>query len=150
MTATTKLPEQPIKLRGEEAGFTLLELLVVLGILAVLATIAVPRVLNYLGGAKSDAAAVQIERLGTVLDLYRLDVGRYPSEEEGLTALIELPAETKGWNGPYLKKREMLLDPWGRDFVYQQPGEHGDYDLLSLGADAQEGGDGEDRDIVSW
>ncbi|MDX1401818.1 MAG: type II secretion system major pseudopilin GspG [Kiloniellales bacterium] len=133
-----------------EGGFTLLELLVVLAILSVLAALAVPRVLNYLGSAKTDAAAVQIERLGTVLDLYRLDVGRYPSEEDALGALMTRPPEAKGWNGPYLKKSEMLLDPWGRQFVYRHPGEHGDYDLVSLGADGQEGGEGEDRDTVSW
>ena len=136
--------------RHGERGFTLLELLVVLAILGVLATMAVPRVLAYLGSAKSDAAAVQIERLGTTLDLFRLDVGRYPSVEEGLTALVERPGSLERWNGPYVKKREMLLDPWGQIYAYRVPGEHGDYDLFTLGADRSEGGDGEGRDVVSW
>lgn len=131
-------------------GFTLLELLVVLVILGVLATIATPQVLKYLGGAKTDAAAIQVQKLGATLDLYRLDVGRYPVEEEGLTALLRRPAEASRWNGPYLKKRDMLIDPWGNPFDYRVPGEHGEYDLVSLGADGAEGGDGEDQDVVSW
>ena len=139
-----------LKRRDAQRGFTLLELLVVLAILGVLATMAVPRVLAYLGTAKSDAAAVQVQRLGTTLDLFRLDVGRYPSAQEGLTILVERPEGLEGWNGPYLKKREMLLDPWGRIYAYRVPGEHGDYDLYSFGADQTEGGDGESRDVVSW
>lgn len=135
--------------RGE-AGFTLLELLVVLAILGVLATIAAPRVLGYLGGAKSDAANIQIERLSSALDLYRLDTGRYPTEQSGLLALVERPDDSRNWNGPYLKKREMLLDPWGRQLSYRQPGEHGEFDLYSYGADGREGGEGEDRDVVNW
>jgi len=136
--------------RSMQQGFTLLELLVVLAILGVLATIAVPRVLGYLGSAKSDAAAIQLERLGSTLDLYRLDVGRYPSELDGLSALFERPGDTPRWNGPYVKRREMLLDPWGRPVLYRQPGRRGAYDLSSLGADGAEGGEGEDRDLVSW
>lgn len=136
--------------RAGEGGFTLLELLVVLAILGVLATMAVPRVLAYLGTAKSDAAAVQIERLGATLDLFRLDVGRYPRAEEGIDALVERPGDVTGWNGPYVKKREMLLDPWGQTYAYRVPGEHGDYDLFTLGADQAEGGEGEARDVVSW
>lgn len=144
MTDTVREKEQP------ESGFTLLELLVVLAILGVLATIAVPRVLGYLGGAKSDAAGIQIERLSSALDLYRLDTGRYPVESNGLLALVEQPDDSRNWSGPYLKKREMLLDPWGRMLSYRQPGEHGDFDLYSYGADGLEGGEGEDRDVVSW
>ena len=134
----------------KQAGFTLLELLVVLAILGVLATIAVPRVLGYLGSAKSDAAGIQIERLSSALDLYRLDVGHYPAEQVGLQALLERPDDSTNWGGPYLKKREMLLDPWGRQLVYNLPGEHGEFDLFSFGADGTEGGEGEDRDVVSW
>jgi general secretion pathway protein G len=125
-------------------------LLVVLLILALIAAFAVPRVMNYLGGARSDAAAIQIERLGGILDLYRLDTGHYPTTEDGLQALIEAPADATGWNGPYLKKADSLVDPWGRPYEYQSPGSHGGYDLFTLGADASEGGDGEDADHTSW
>ncbi len=133
-----------------EAGFTLLELLVVLVILGLLAAFAVPQVFNYLGGAKADAARIQIRNLGTVLDLYRLDVGRYPSSAEGLTVLVERPANAPGWNGPYVKQPAMLTDPWGRAYQYRAPGRHGDYDLFTLGADNAEGGDGDDADATSW
>lgn len=133
-----------------QRGLTLIELLVVLLILALIAAFAVPRVLNYLGGARSDAAAIQIERLGGILDLYRLDVGRYPGTDDGLQALLEQPAGADRWNGPYLKKAESLKDPWGKPYEYRAPGEHGDYDLFTLGADGAEGGDGEDADVVSW
>ena len=136
--------------RRRPRGFTLLELLVVLAILSFLALIAVPQVLNYLGGAKSDTAAIQVQQLGATLDLYRLDAGGYPSEEQGLDALFDRPADAERWNGPYLKKRAMIDDPWGNRFVYRFPGEHGDYDIYSLGADGQEGGEDEDQDLVSW
>ena len=131
-------------------GFTLLELLVVLVILGLLAAVAVPQVLNYLGGARTDAAALQIQQLTLTLDLYRLDTGRYPNQQEGLDALMEQPVAAKVWNGPYVKKEEMLVDPWGNRFIYRRPGEHGDYDLFSLGGDGEAGGEGEDRDVVSW
>lgn len=133
-----------------QRGMTLIELLVVLLILALIAAFAVPRVMNYLGGARGDAAAIQIERLGGILDLYRLDTGHYPSTEDGLEALLEAPAQAAGWNGPYLKKADSLIDPWGRPYEYQSPGSHGAYDLFTLGADASEGGEGEDADHTSW
>ena len=136
--------------RRVAAGFTLIELLVVLAILSLLAFVAVPQVLKYLGRAKTDAAQIQIQSLGATLDLYRLDVGGYPSEDYGLDALIERPADAERWNGPYLRKREMLIDPWGRPYVYRQPGEHGEFDLYTLGADNAEGGEGENRDVTSW
>ncbi len=132
------------------AGFTLVELLVVLVIIGLLASLVAPRVIKYLGGAKSSTAQVQIERLSGVLDLYRLEIGRYPSEGEGLLALLEAPSDAAGWNGPYLKKAGALDDPWGNPYVYRRPGEYGEYDLYSLGGDGQEGGEGEDRDITSW
>ena len=122
----------------------------VLAILSLLAFVAVPQVLKYLGRAKTDAAQIQIQSLGATLDLYRLDVGGYPSEDYGLDALIERPADAERWNGPYLRKREMLIDPWGRPYVYRQPGEHGEFDLYTLGADNAEGGEGENRDATSW
>lgn len=131
-------------------GFTLIELLVVLAILGLLALIAVPQVLKYLSAAKTDTAQLQIQQLGLTLDLYRLDVGRYPTEEQGLEAMLTRPPDAERWNGPYLRKQEMLLDPWGNPFAYRIPGEHGEYDLLTLGADESEGGEGEDQDVVSW
>jgi general secretion pathway protein G len=134
-----------------QTGFTLVELLVVLAILGLLAAIAAPQVMRQLGGAKSDAAAIQLEKLGGVLDLYRLEIGAYPSTSEGLTALVDKPtASVPSWNGPYLKNREALTDPWGRPYQYRAPGEHGEYDLWSLGADGKPGGDGENRDVASW
>jgi general secretion pathway protein G len=131
-------------------GFTLIELLVVLVILGLLAAFAAPQVLNYLGRAKTDAARAQVQNIAGILDLYRLDVGSYPSQQDGLAALLEEPAEAPRWNGPYVKRRDALMDPWGRLYVYRFPGDHGAYDLYSLGADNGEGGDGEDQDVTSW
>jgi general secretion pathway protein G len=136
--------------RSRERGLTLIELLVVLLIIAMIAAFAVPRVMNYLGGARQDAAKIQISRLSGILDLYRLDVGHYPSTADGLDALLEQPTDADRWNGPYLKKADSLTDPWGRPYEYRAPGEHGDFDLYSLGADGADGGDGEDADVVSW
>lgn len=136
--------------RHRERGYTLVELLVVLAILGLLVALAAPRLIQYLGGAKTDTARIQIERLGGILDLYRLELGRYPSEDEGLQALVDKPPQAEAWNGPYLKNRDALTDPWGKPYGYRAPGEHGEYDLYTLGADGQEGGDGEDRDITSW
>jgi general secretion pathway protein G len=131
-------------------GFTLIELLVVLVILGLLAAFAAPQVLSYLGRAKTDTARAQVQNIAGILDLYRLEVGSYPSQQDGLDALLEEPADAPRWNGPYVKRRDALMDPWGRMYVYRFPGEHGAYDLYSLGADAGEGGDGEDEDVTSW
>jgi general secretion pathway protein G len=136
--------------RRRPNGFTLVELLVVLAILGLLVALAAPRVIKYLSSAKTDTARIQIEKLGGVLDLYRLERGRYPSEQEGLVSLVERPPQLDAWNGPYLKNRDALTDPWGRPYGYRSPGEHGEYDLYTLGADGKEGGDGEDQDITSW
>ena len=133
-----------------ESGFTLLELLVVLGIIAMLAGIVGPQVMKHMGESKTKAAKVQIEDLATTMDMYKLDVGRYPSSEEGLKALIESPDSTNRWNGPYLRKSKIPLDPWQQEYHYVSPGQHGKFDLFTLGADNKEGGDGEDQDIVSW
>jgi len=132
------------------AGFTLVELLVVLAILGLIAAIAVPQTLGYLGRAKTKTASIQIDNLGAALDLYRLDVGRYPDESEGLEALVTAPGNVNNWAGPYLKKETSLLDPWERPYLYRFPGQNGEYDLYSLGADGQEGGEDENRDVVSW
>ena len=131
-------------------GFTLIELLVVLVILGLLAAFAAPQVLSYLGRAKTDAARAQVQNIAGILDLYRLEVGSYPSEQDGLDALLEEPAGATRWNGPYVKRRDALMDPWGNMYVYRTPGEHGAYDLYSLGADRGEGGEGEDQDVTSW
>ena len=126
-------------------GFTLIELLVVLAILAMLAGLVGPKVMDALGTSKSKAAKVQIEDLSAALDMYRLDLGNYPKE---LSALVE--SNGNSWNGPYLKKKKLPKDPWGNDYVYRFPGEHGDFDIVSYGADGQPGGEGDNRDITSW
>lgn len=131
-------------------GFTLIELLVVLLILGLIAGILGPRVVGYLGGAKSDAAKLQVEEIGASLDLYKLEVGRYPTTQQGLQALVEAPAGVTGWRGPYLKKKVVPNDPWGNPYQYASPGKNGPYDLYSYGADNREGGEDEDKDIVSW
>ena len=133
-----------------EQGFTLMELLVVLAIIGLLAVLVAPRVIQYLGGAKVDTATVQVDRLAGVLDLYRLEVGSYPSQEEGLAVLFDRPVNAVNWNGPYIRNRDSLTDPWGNPYGYRYPGEHGEFDLFSLGADGREGGEGEDQDITSW
>jgi general secretion pathway protein G len=133
--------------RPKDAGFTLLELLVVVTILVALAAAVGTVALNFLGGARSDAARIQMGQIEAGLDLFRLDVGRYPTESEGLAALVERPAGAERWNGPYVKGRETLSDPWGGLFRYRAPGEDGPFDLLSLGADGAEGGEGEAADV---
>ena len=136
-------------IRSDE-GYSLVELLVVLAIIMLLGTIAVPQLLKYLDRAKQDTARAQIQSLTATLDLFKLDIGRYPTQEEGLDALVAAPADLSGWNGPYLKRKDMLLDPWRRTYRYKTPGEHGDYDLSSYGADDREGGDGNNKDVTSW
>jgi len=131
-------------------GFTLLELLVVLGIIALLAGIVGPQVMKHMGASKTKAARVQIEDLAAALDMYKLDEGRYPTQQQGLTALIERPNDAKRWNGPYLRKEKVPQDPWMNDYHYAFPGQHGSFDLFSYGADEKEGGEGEDQDINSW
>lgn len=135
---------------NRNGGFTLLELLVVLVILGLLASIAGPKVMNYLGGAKSDSAKLQVEEFGASLDLFKLETGRYPTSQEGLQALVQAPSGLTGWNGPYLKKKAVPKDPWGNEYRYVSPGQHGPYDLSSLGADNRDGGDGENKDLTSW
>ena len=131
-------------------GFTLVELLVVLAILGLLAGLVGPQVMKFLGSSKTKTAALQIEELSGTLDLYRLETGRYPSNDEGLEALVSKPGDAANWNGPYLKKGAVPKDPWGNAYQYRFPGEHGGVDIWSLGADNREGGDGENADIASW
>ena len=142
-----------IKLRGRrrsEGGFTLIEILVVITIIALIMSLVGPRVLNYLGESKVKAARIQIQSLGNTLDLFNLDTGRYPTTGEGLTALVQSPGTIPAWNGPYLKGGVVPNDPWGKAFVYRSPGEHGPYDIMSYGSDGQEGGTGTAADVVSW
>lgn len=136
--------------RRRMAGFTLLEILVVLVILGLMASLVGPQLFKQLGGSKTRAAQLQIQELGAALDLYRLELGGYPSSEQGLDALISKPRNAENWNGPYLKKNVIRLDPWGIPYQYRAPGQFGDFDLWSLGADKREGGDGENSDVRSW
>ena len=130
-----------------EAGFTLVELLVVMVILVLLASFIAPRVVGYLGSSRSKSASVQIEGLSTSLELYFLDTGGYPSTADGLEALVTAPARSQMWNGPYLNKAAVPLDPWGKPYRYEAPGRNGRFDLYSLGRDDKEGGTGEDADL---
>lgn len=131
-------------------GFTLLELLVVLVVLGMLFAIMTPQVMNMLSGAKSDTVGLQIETLGTALHYYKLDAGTYPSTEQGLAVLWQKPKDATNWRGPYIRKKQHLLDPWGREYLYKYPGRKGPFDLYSLGADGKEGGNGEDADVGNW
>ncbi len=131
------------------SGFTLLELLVVMVIIGLLAGIVAPQYFSQLGKSNAKVAKAQIESLGQALDQYRLDVGQYPTTEQGLVSLRVSPASTPKWQGPYLKK-DVPNDPWGRPYQYRAPGQHAEYDLSSLGRDGQPGGDGEDADVTSW
>jgi general secretion pathway protein G len=132
-----------------QGGFTLMELLVVLAILGLLMGLVGPRVLNQLGGAKTDTAALQIKDLEQSLEMYKLDVGRFPDTEQGLDALFNAPAGVAGWNGPYLKT-EVPLDPWKFEYHYKYPGEHAELDIYSYGQDGAPGGEGEDADVGNW
>lgn len=138
-----------MKSNSRSQGFTLLELLVVMVIIGLLAAYVGPRFFSQIGKSEVKAARAQIDALEKALDQYRLDVGHYPSTEQGLAALMERPAEERKWSGPYLKKG-VPADPWGRPYIYRQPGEHGEFDLLSLGKDGQPGGTGEAEDITNW
>lgn len=138
------------RLSSQDDGFTLMELLIVLAILGLLATFAVPRVIQFLSTAKADTADVQIESLESALEFYFLDTGTYPTSADGLQALIRQPDGVARWNGPYVNKAEGLTDPWGTPYNYRFPGEHGTYDIFSFGADNAEGGEGEAADVTNW
>jgi general secretion pathway protein G len=136
--------------RSTRGGFTLIEIMVVMAIIAMLAAMVGPRLIRQQEKAAVKAAAAQIERLGTALDTYRLDMGRYPTSQEGLAALMQPPAGGSRWDGPYLNK-DVPLDPWSNPYQYRSPGGGGrPYDLFSFGADGAPGGDGDGRDITSW
>lgn len=133
-------------------GFTLIELLVVLLILGMIAGIVGPKIMDQFNKSKAQAAKLQIEEFGNTLDLFKLDVGRYPDSQEGLQALIQAPTGQGAdrWHGPYLRKPNVPKDPWSNDYQYTAPGKHGPYDIVSFGADGREGGEGENKDVASW
>lgn len=133
---------------GREAGFTLLELLVVLVILVLVASIVGPQVIGYLGSSQVKTATVQIKSLETAVELFRLDTGRYPAAAEGLEALVKPPGSIPGWSGPYLAKDSVPMDPWGRAYRYESGGDTG-FRIMSYGRDGKEGGTGEDADITN-
>ena len=130
-------------------GFTLVEILVVVTIIALIMGLVGPRVFNFLAESKVKTARIQIQSLASALDLYFLDNGQYPSNSDGLNALFQRPGSAASWNGPYLKGNEVPNDPWGKKYVYRSPGQNGIYDLVSFGADGQEGGTGAAADIIS-
>lgn len=132
-----------------QRGFTLLELLVVMVIIGLLAGYVGPKYFAQIGKSEVKAARAQIDALEKALDQYRLDVGRYPTSENGLAALMKRPPSENRWQGPYLRK-EVPADPWGQPYQYVQPGEHGEFDLFSLGKDGKPGGEGEAADIGNW
>jgi general secretion pathway protein G len=133
----------------DQAGFTLIELIVVVMIIGLLAGLVAPQFMKQSERAEAKTAKAQIELFGTALDTFRLDVGRYPTSQEGLGALMQKPGGVDRWDGPYLRK-DLPPDPWGKPYVYKSPGDHGAYDIISYGADGVAGGDGNNRDITSW
>lgn len=136
--------------RRTEGGYTLVELLVVITIIGLIVALVGPRVLGYLGDSKVKTAKIQIQGFSSALDLFYLDAGRYPSSSEGLNALVQRPGNVSTWNGPYLKGGTVPLDPWGKAYAYRAPGQHGPFDIVSLGSDGQEGGTGNAADVTSW
>jgi general secretion pathway protein G len=136
--------------RRGDAGFTLVEILVVITIIGLIMALVGPRVLNYLAESKVKAARIQVESFSGALDLFYLDNGRYPTTSEGLVALAQRPGSVETWNGPYLRGGAVPNDPWGHPYVYRSPSEHGAYEIVSYGSDGQEGGTGTAADIASW
>ena len=132
------------------AGFSLLELLVVLAIIGLLYAIVGPQVIKYVGSSKSQTASVQVKNVAASLELFRLDAGRYPTPEEGLGALVKAPPSAPVWNGPYLPQASALIDPWGNPYRFKSPGDHSEIDVYSLGSDNAAGGTGEAKDVGNW
>ena len=149
MPGSNSSPSGSFSLRVRRAGFTLLELLVVMVILGLLAGYVGPKYFSQIGKSEVKTARTQVEALIKALDQFRLDTGHYPSTEQGLGALFAKPANEPKWEGPYLSKN-VPADPWGRAYQYKAPGDHGDFDLFSYGKDGQPGGTGDAADITSW
>ena len=147
--ARTKLSQRARRNDDRQAGFTLVELLVVLVILSLIMGLVGPRVLSYLSDSRVKAAKLQIDSLSAALDLFYLDTGRYPSKSEGLDVLIERKPSVEHWNGPYLQQNALPLDPWGNPYEYRIPGEQTAYEIVSLGADGREGGTDDASDITN-
>lgn len=141
---------KPQKRLRRQSGYSLLELLVVLAILGLIIAIAAPRVIGYFEASKAKTAKIQIANISTALDLYKLSNNSYPTEQQGLKALVEKPDSIATWDGPYLTRADGINDPWGKPYNYKAPGLHGAFDVSSLGADGKEGGAGEDQDLGSW
>jgi len=141
--------KRPRQGRYASRGFSLIEILVALVIMGLLMGVVGPRVLNYLTDARSKTARIQIDNLSSALDLFFIDTGRYPSGQEGIEALVRRPADAGTWNGPYLKGTDVPRDPWGNAYLYRVPGPDGPYELISLGSDGREGGEGSAADISS-
>ena len=146
----TRRASRPWGAHRSEQGYSLLELLVVLAILGLIISIAAPRVIGYFETSKSKIAKIQISNLQTSLDMYLLAMHSYPTQEQGLKALIDAPDGVDSWSGPYLTRKDGIVDPWGRPYIYKIPGAHGKFDISTLGADGKEGGGDEDQDLGSW
>lgn len=134
-------------IRCRTAGMTILEILVVLSIIAMIAAVVGPRLIGYLGRAKAETSELQIKQLGNAVQLFYIDMGRYPAGTEGLSVLMEAPAGEVAWAGPYMQSADALVDPWGRDYLYKEPADGGDFGITSLGRDGATGGSGEDADL---
>ncbi len=150
----TKSNTQPIDLnvnnKKNKYGFTLIEIMIVVVIIGLLAALITPKLIGRVGESKQTAARAQMALLSTALELYKLDVGKYPAQGNGLGALLTNPGDTKNWKGPYIKKSTVPKDPWGEEYLYRFPGEHGDFDIISYGGDGTSGGTDENKDIASW
>ncbi|WP_407654397.1 type II secretion system major pseudopilin GspG [Bradyrhizobium prioriisuperbiae] len=149
MKSAGQFDRRSVRSRESEQGFTLVEMLVVITIIGLIMGLIGPRVLNYLSESKVKAAKIQLQSFGSALDLFYLDAGRFPSSSEGLAALVRRTPGVAAWNGPYLKGGNVPADPWNHAYVYRAPGERGPYEIVSYGADGQEGGSGTAADLSS-